>query len=167
MLQPDKKTNMKQIQLCEPGGISYLSNPPQSKCKNCGQFWFSGSNTPTCRIVEMNTIFPEKSVSPQDYKDIQEEILKQINLLPTQKEILVRKNGREIEYEVVYKNDVRGMLFDFFISKLKDTDRFATERTIKEILKFGFGKDIRGRTWVDIDDIKSLALSKGLTLNDK
>lgn len=28
--------------------MSYLSNPPQSRCMNCGRFWFSGKEIPDC-----------------------------------------------------------------------------------------------------------------------
>lgn len=37
---------------CEPDDRLYMSNPPQYKCKNCGQFWFSGKETPMCHKKE-------------------------------------------------------------------------------------------------------------------
>jgi len=37
---------------CESDGISYLTNPAQSKCKICGQFWVQGASYPKCLCVE-------------------------------------------------------------------------------------------------------------------
>lgn len=33
---------------CEPNDLVYTSNPPQNKCKNCGQFWFCKDPAPIC-----------------------------------------------------------------------------------------------------------------------
>jgi hypothetical protein len=33
---------------CEPDNLSYLSNPPQFKCKKCGKHLVAGNETPTC-----------------------------------------------------------------------------------------------------------------------
>lgn len=43
---------------CEPSDLCYLSNPPQNKCKKCGQFWVVRKEIPMCKMVEINTIFP-------------------------------------------------------------------------------------------------------------
>ena len=40
---------------CEPSNISYLSNPPQNKCKYCGQMWVGGEKIPSCK-KHMNRI---------------------------------------------------------------------------------------------------------------
>jgi hypothetical protein len=48
----------KEQKKCEPNGISYLSIPQQSRCKNCHQFWFTEEPVPNCKWVEINTIFP-------------------------------------------------------------------------------------------------------------
>lgn len=43
---------------CESDGLSYLSNPPQLKCKKCSRFWFAHEETPKCKkSEEINTIF--------------------------------------------------------------------------------------------------------------
>lgn len=34
--------------LCEPSDFVLTSNPPQYKCKNCGQTWFTNNKTPIC-----------------------------------------------------------------------------------------------------------------------
>ncbi len=39
---------------CEQDGKSYLSNPVQSRCKNCGQFWYSHEPTPNCKNIPLN-----------------------------------------------------------------------------------------------------------------
>jgi len=33
---------------CESNGLSYLSYPPQRKCKDCGRFWVEGKAIPRC-----------------------------------------------------------------------------------------------------------------------
>jgi hypothetical protein len=50
---------------CEADGLQYLSNPPQNKCKNCGQFWFCKDKSPICHL-------------PPEPKEI-EEILKKFD----------------------------------------------------------------------------------------
>lgn len=42
----DKETRRK----CESGLVVYLSMPPQRKCKNCGQMWYEGTETPECTV---------------------------------------------------------------------------------------------------------------------
>lgn len=39
--------------------IVLTSNPPQSKCKNCGQTWFCNKDAPDCKSINMTT--PEKT----------------------------------------------------------------------------------------------------------
>ena len=38
---------MKKIK-CVPMDLVLLSNPPQNKCKNCGQHWYTLHETPDC-----------------------------------------------------------------------------------------------------------------------
>ena len=38
---------MKRIK-CIPMDLVLLSNPPQNKCKNCGQHWYTSHETPSC-----------------------------------------------------------------------------------------------------------------------
>ncbi len=38
---------------CVSDGSLYLSNPPQCKCKNCGQLWFTGDSAPNCRLRDI------------------------------------------------------------------------------------------------------------------
>ncbi len=64
---------------CEPDGLQYLSNPPQSKCKNCGKYWVNERGTPECRITEMNTIYPmntPKREWERTIKPIQQKVFK-------------------------------------------------------------------------------------------
>ena len=44
------------IQNCEPDEMTYMSNPPQNKCKRCGKFWFVGSNPPACEVFSHPSI---------------------------------------------------------------------------------------------------------------
>jgi hypothetical protein len=36
--------------LGESDGLTYLSYPPQNKCKNCGQFWYITNGEPKVEI---------------------------------------------------------------------------------------------------------------------
>lgn len=46
-------------QKCEPMDIILTSNPPQYKCKKCGQTWYSGSQTPMCKPTPHNESVPK------------------------------------------------------------------------------------------------------------
>lgn len=57
---------------CERDEKEYLSNPPQFKCKNCGQFWFVKNEVPNCKNVEINTIFTPSSKEGDSTEDLAE-----------------------------------------------------------------------------------------------
>lgn len=50
---------MKPQKQCISDGLQYLSNPPQLKCKTCGQFWFIKDEAPICKTVELNSLLGE------------------------------------------------------------------------------------------------------------
>lgn len=54
-------------ELCEPCDLLFLSNPPQSKCKNCGQYWFTKDFPPKCRKLVCKR---DGSIKPQEKTEI-------------------------------------------------------------------------------------------------
>jgi hypothetical protein len=65
MEQVPKSSKEKEIdsKLCIAGDFVLLSYPPQYKCKNCGQTWFSGNPIPTCKMFkEFNTPTPSTNI---------------------------------------------------------------------------------------------------------
>ena len=45
---------------CEPSIIGYMSDPPQSKCINCGKFWIYSETSPECIMGEYAYKFDKK-----------------------------------------------------------------------------------------------------------
>ena len=43
---------MEKEKKCESDGMTYTSNPPQNKCKNCIQLWVIGKEVPVCKKGE-------------------------------------------------------------------------------------------------------------------
>ncbi len=59
---------------CEPMDIVLTSNPPQSRCKNCGQTWYCHKEPPVCK--ETKDIEKEEENKIHIHKDDETECLK-------------------------------------------------------------------------------------------
>ena len=68
---------------CISSGVSYLSNPPQSKCINCGRMWFENKSIPDC-IVNDKLTEPLLSTAPQTWEEQRKNILNFVKEFPTQ-----------------------------------------------------------------------------------
>ena len=53
---------------CISDGLVYTSNPPQSKCINCGRMWFQNKGIPDC-IVNSRLTEPLLSSAPQTWEE--------------------------------------------------------------------------------------------------
>lgn len=91
---------------CEPGNISYTSNPPQSKCINCGNFWYSHHDTPICYST------------PHETRDWEKEKGKNKKPLFPQKGkmiVILKKNGLVMEGDTMI-NATKNIQGDFEIT---------------------------------------------------